>query len=103
MFGGDEYNLDLKIRGVKYQVNIDEYTDMIYSQTKNCSIGNKDEYQKIDIKNIKIIENPYKKTINFIKFNSIKDERGDYKDYKEDDHCAVLIIDFEKKNQQYNH
>ena len=31
-----------------------------------------------------------KKYINFIKLNATKDERGDY---KEDDHCAVLIID----------
>ena len=39
-------------------------------------------------------ENPNIKIVSFIKFNSIKDERGDY---KEDSHCAVLIIDFIKK------
>lgn len=35
MLGGDEYKLDLKI---KYQVNIDEYYDMIYTQSNNKPI-----------------------------------------------------------------
>jgi hypothetical protein len=94
MKGGDEYTLDLKINKIKYKVNIDEYSDMIYTQPNNKSFRNKEEYQKINVTNIKMTENPYRKTISFIKFNSIKDERGDY---KEDDHCAVLIIDFIKK------
>lgn len=93
MKGGDEYTLDLKINKIKYQVNIDEYSDMIYTQTNAKSFENNKEYKKININDIKITENPNKKTISFIKFNSIKDERGDY---KEDDHCAVLIIDFKK-------
>lgn len=94
MLGGDEYTLDLKINKVKYQVNIDEYSDMIYTQSNNKTFKNKEEYQKIDVNDIKMTENPNKKTISFIKFNSIKDENGDY---KEDDHCAVLIVDFVKK------
>ena len=94
MKGGNEYTLDLKINKVKYEVNIDEYSDMIYTQSNNKSLGNKEEYQKINVNDIKMTKNSNKKTISFIKFNSIKDERGDY---KEDDHCAVLIIDFVKK------
>lgn len=46
MFGGDEYTLDLKIRGIKYKVNIVEYTDIIYTQTKNNSLNNKEELKK---------------------------------------------------------
>lgn len=94
MLGGDEYKLDLKINKVKYQVNIDEYSDMIYTQSNSKSFINKEEYQKINVNDIKMTKNPNKKTISFIKFNSIKDENGDY---KEDDHCAVLIVDFVKK------
>ena len=94
MLGCNEYTLDLKINKVKYQVNIDEYSDMIYTQSNNKSSVNKEEYQKINVNDIKMTENPNKKTISFIKFNSIKDERGDY---KEDDHCAVLIVDFVNK------
>lgn len=93
MLGGDEYTLDVKINKIKYQVNIDEYSDMIYTQSSNKSFENK-EYVKVNINDIKMNENPNKKTISFIKFNSIKDERGDY---KENDHCAVLIVDFVKK------
>jgi hypothetical protein len=54
---------------------------------------------KINVNNIKITVNPNKKTISFIKFNAIKDEIRDYKedDYKEDDNCAVLIVDYVKK------
>lgn len=94
MKGGDEYTLDLKINKIKYQVNVDEYSDMIYTQTNNESFGDKDGYKKFNIKNIKMTENPNRKTISFIRFNSIKDERGDY---TEDSHCAVLIIDYIKK------
>jgi hypothetical protein len=36
-----------------------------------------------------------KKYINFIKLNAIKDDKGDYQNI---DHCAVLIIDFKRKN-----
>lgn len=142
MKGGNEYTLDLKINKVKYtqeikhrlisgahqkiihmnnflgcEVNIDEYSDMIYTQSNNKSLGNKEEYQKINVNDIKMTENSNKKTISFIKFNSIKDERGDYKedDLQQNnvlfcealesiinntflgDHCAVLIIDFVKK------
>ena len=35
----------------------------------------------------------YKKIINFIKFNAIKNVKNDY---NENDHCGVLIIDKEK-------
>lgn len=35
MKSGDEYTLDLKINKVKYAVNIDEYSDMIYTQIMN--------------------------------------------------------------------
>ena len=47
MKGGDEYMLDLKINKVKYQVNIDEYSDKIYTQTNNKLLGNKEEYKKL--------------------------------------------------------
>lgn len=94
MIGGDEYTLYLKINKIKYQVNIDEYSDMEYAQTNNNLFANDKKYKKINVNDINIIENHNKKTINFIKFNSIKDERGDY---LESDHCAVLIIDFEKE------
>jgi hypothetical protein len=45
MKGCDEYTLDLKINKVKYQINIDEYSDMIYTQSNNKSFRNKDEYK----------------------------------------------------------
>lgn len=67
LIGGDKYNLELKINNQTYKVHIDQYSDSFD-------------------KNLKII--------NFIKFNAKLDERGDY---KEDDHCGVLIID--KKEQ----
>jgi hypothetical protein len=92
--GGDEYTLDFKLNKIKYQVNVDEYSDMIYTQSNNKDLLNKDKYKKINIDDVKMKENPNKKTISFIKFNSIKDERGDY---KENDHCGVLIIDYLKK------
>lgn len=94
MLGGDEYTLDLKINKIKYMVNIDEYSDIIYTQLNEKSMINNKEYKKIDINNIIMNNDHNNKTISFIKFNAIKDERGDY---KEDDHCAVLIIDFVKK------
>lgn len=94
MLGGDKYTLDLKINKIKYMVNIDEYSDMIYTQLNEKPMINNKEYKKIDINNIKMTNDHNNKTISFIKFNAIKDERGDY---KENNHCAVLIIDFVKK------
>ena len=80
LYGGDEYLLDLKL---KYQVNVDEYYDVIYEQSnKDTNKSNKDKN-----KNIKII--------NFIKLNAIKDERCDY---GENDSCGILIIDYIKKS-----
>ena len=67
LIGGDKYNLELKINNQTYKVHIEQYSDSFD-------------------KNLKII--------NFIKFNAKLDIRGDY---KEDDHCGVLIID--KKEQ----
>lgn len=67
LIGGEIYDFNVKIDYQIYKVHIDEYVD------------NLDE-------NIK--------TINFIKFDSILNERGDY---KEDDHCGVLIIDKKEK------
>ena len=61
--GGKKYDLELKINNQKYQVHIDQYSDTLD-------------------KNVKII--------NFIKFNAELDERGEY---KEDDHCGILIFD----------
>lgn len=94
--GENEYLLDLKINKVKYQVNIDEYYDMIYTQMNTeKSFSNKNVYNKINTTNIIGTENKNRKIISFIKFNAIKDERCDY---KEIDHCGVLIIDYKKKS-----
>lgn len=48
---------------------------MIYTQLNNNTLGNKEKYQKINTNDIKITENPNRKIVSFIKFNSIKDER----------------------------
>jgi hypothetical protein len=31
---GDEYTLDFKLNKVRYSVNIDEYSDMVYTESK---------------------------------------------------------------------
>ena len=46
---------------------------MIYTQLNNKSFGNKEKYQKINTQDIKMTENPNRKIVSFIKFNSIKD------------------------------
>lgn len=61
--GGDFSSKKSYILNSEYSAFIDEYTDNL---------------------------NKTQKYINFIKLNAKKDERGDY---KEDDHCLVLIID----------
>lgn len=66
--GGNLAGLNNFIVNSEYVANIDEYIDMV---DKN------------------------KKYINFIKINATKDKKGDYKN---DDHCAVLIIDMKRKS-----
>lgn len=98
----NEYNLDLKIGGIKYQVQIEEYYDNdSINDNVNNNINNNtmthnshNEYKKININDIKIIENKNRKIINFIKFGSKKNK---YDEYKENDHCGIMIIDMEKK------
>jgi hypothetical protein len=67
LIGGNDYNLEIKLNNNKYIVHVDEYEDI--------GSGNR-------------------KLINFIKLKAKQDERGDY---REDDHCGVLIIDEDNK------
>jgi len=61
--GGKRYDLELKINNQKYKVHIDEYSDT---------------------------DDDNKKIINFIKLGAILNKDDEY---KEDDHCGVLILD----------
>ena len=61
--GGKRYDLEIKINSQKYKVHIDQYSDN-------------------DDKNVKYI--------NFIKLGAEPNKDGDY---KEDEHCGILILD----------